>query len=143
MTSIPEATYVCGYELDSSSEQLEEIKTQASRSRAKGGRRGKAAQSQADNKATNKTESKAPDNDATKETDTDSNLNNAYDKKHPKWNQMLDDALTNALHGTSDTTGKYNVNYLILGIIREYHTFYQVWKKIENGLTNKAMATSH
>ncbi|KAJ1576884.1 hypothetical protein NDA15_002307 [Ustilago hordei] len=133
MTSIPEATYVCGYELDSSSEQLEEIKTQASRSRAKGGRRGKAAQSRADNKATNKTESKAPDNDATKETDTDSNLNNAYDKKHPKWNQMLDDALTNALHGTSDTTGKYNVNYLILGIIREYHTFYQVWKKIENG----------
>ncbi|CCF47995.1 hypothetical protein NDA11_005882 [Ustilago hordei] len=70
-------------------------------------------------------------------------LKGAYDKKHNKWNHTFDDALTNALHGTINTTIKYNVNYLILNIIREYHTFHQVWKKIENSLTNKATAISH
>ncbi|SOV04674.1 uncharacterized protein UDID_17165 [Ustilago sp. UG-2017a] len=69
-------------------------------------------------------------------------LKGAYDKKHAKWNHTFDDALTNALHGTIETTGEYNVNYLILDIIREYHTFHQVWKKIENSLTNEATATS-
>ncbi|CCF53177.1 hypothetical protein NDA11_005892 [Ustilago hordei] len=69
-------------------------------------------------------------------------LKGVYDKKHPKWNCTFDDALTNALCGTIDTTGEYNVNYLILNIIREPHTFHQVWKKIENGLTNEATTTS-
>ncbi|SYW82374.1 related to RPN11 - 26S proteasome regulatory subunit [Ustilago bromivora] len=70
-------------------------------------------------------------------------LEGAYDKKHPKWSCTLDDALTNALHGTIDTTGKHNVNYLILDIIREYLTFHQVWRRIENGLTNKATKMPH
>ncbi|KAJ1583995.1 hypothetical protein NDA11_002003 [Ustilago hordei] len=69
-------------------------------------------------------------------------LEGTYDKKHPKWKQSFDDALTNAVCGTIDTTGEYNINYLILDIIREHHTFSQVWKKIENGLTNEATATS-
>ncbi|SOV01865.1 uncharacterized protein UDID_18825 [Ustilago sp. UG-2017a] len=69
-------------------------------------------------------------------------LDGAYDKKHPKWNHMFDDALTNALHSTIDTTGEFNINYLILDIIREHHTFHNVWKKIENGLTNEATAIS-
>ncbi|CCF54957.1 hypothetical protein NDA11_005841 [Ustilago hordei] len=85
---------------------VEETKTQAVASRAKGGRK-------------------------------------VYDKKHPKWNCTFDDALTNALCSTIDTTGEYNVNYLILDIIREHHMFHHVWKKIENGLTNEATATSH
>ncbi|SYW81868.1 uncharacterized protein UHO2_00372 [Ustilago hordei] len=70
-------------------------------------------------------------------------LEGTYDKNHPKWNSVFDDALTNAVHGTIDTTGEYNINYLILDIIREYHTFHQIWKKIENGLTNEAIITSH
>ncbi|KAJ1042254.1 hypothetical protein NDA11_006184 [Ustilago hordei] len=70
-------------------------------------------------------------------------LEGTYDKNHPKWNCVFDDALTNAVHGTINTTGEYNINYLILDIIREYHTFHQIWKKIENGLTNEAIITSH
>ena len=70
-------------------------------------------------------------------------LDGAYDKKHPKWNCMFDDALTNALHSTIDTTGEFNINYLILDIIREHHKFHNVWKKIENGLTNEATTISH
>ena len=48
----------------------------------------------------------------------------------------------NALHSTINTTGEYNINYLLLDIISEYLTFHQVWKKIENGLTNKATMMS-
>ncbi|SOV08005.1 uncharacterized protein UDID_17259 [Ustilago sp. UG-2017a] len=51
-------------------------------------------------------------------------LDGAYDKKHPKWNRTFDDALTNALCSTIDTTGEFNINYLILDIIREHHTFH-------------------
>ncbi|SOV05388.1 uncharacterized protein UDID_18403 [Ustilago sp. UG-2017a] len=70
-------------------------------------------------------------------------LEGTYDKKHPKWSHSLDDALINALRGTIDTTGEYNVNYLILDVIKEYLTFNQVWRKIENSLTNEATKTSH
>ncbi|KAJ1029172.1 hypothetical protein NDA18_002800 [Ustilago nuda] len=70
-------------------------------------------------------------------------LEGTYDKNHPKWNRVFDDALMNAVCGTINTTGEYNINYLILDIIREHHTFHQIWKKIENGLTNEAIATSH
>ncbi|SOV09374.1 uncharacterized protein UDID_18568 [Ustilago sp. UG-2017a] len=70
-------------------------------------------------------------------------LEGTYDKKHPKWSRSLDDALINALRGTIDTTGEYNVNYLVLDVIKEYLTFNQVWRKIENGLTNEATKTSH
>ena len=70
-------------------------------------------------------------------------LEGTYDKKHPKWSCSLNDALINALHGTIDTTGEHNVNYLILDVIKEYLTFNQVWRKIENGLTNKATKMSH
>ena len=70
-------------------------------------------------------------------------LKGVCDKKHPKWNQTFDDdALTNALCSTFNTTGEFNINYLILDIIREHHTFHNVWKKIENGLTNEATAIS-
>ncbi|SYW82245.1 uncharacterized protein UHO2_00730 [Ustilago hordei] len=70
-------------------------------------------------------------------------LEGTYDKKHPKWSRSLDDALINALCGTIDTTGEYNVNYLVLDVIKEYLTFNQVWRKIENSLTNEATKTSH
>ncbi|SOV06018.1 uncharacterized protein UDID_19253 [Ustilago sp. UG-2017a] len=70
-------------------------------------------------------------------------LEGTYDKKHPKWSRSLDDALINALRGTIDTTGEYNVNYLVLDVIKEYLTFNQVWRKIENGLTNEATKMSH
>lgn len=70
-------------------------------------------------------------------------LKGTYDKKHPKWSCSLDDALINTLHGTIDTTGEHNVNYLILDVIKEYLTFNQVWRKIENGLMNEATKTSH
>ena len=69
-------------------------------------------------------------------------LEGVYNKKHPKWSCMFNDVLTNALCGTVNTTREHNINYLILDIIREYHTFHQVWKKIESGLTNEATATS-
>ncbi|KAJ1037629.1 hypothetical protein NDA11_001398 [Ustilago hordei] len=67
----------------------------------------------------------------------------AYNKKHLKWSHTLNDTLTNALCRTIDTTGEHNINYLVLDIIREYLTFHQVWRKIENRLTNKATKTSH
>ncbi|SYW83870.1 uncharacterized protein UHO2_03098 [Ustilago hordei] len=70
-------------------------------------------------------------------------LKGTYDKKHPKWSCSLNDALINALHGTIDTTGEHNVNYLILDVIKEYLTFNQVWRKIENSLMNEATKTSH
>ncbi|KAJ1037955.1 hypothetical protein NDA10_007986 [Ustilago hordei] len=70
-------------------------------------------------------------------------LEGTYDKKHPKWSRSLDDALINALRGTINTTGEHNVNYLVLDVIKEYLTFNQVWRKIENGLTNEATKTSH
>jgi len=69
-------------------------------------------------------------------------LDGAYDKKHPKWNHTFDDALMNALRSTINTTGEFNINYLVLDIIREHHTFHNVWKKIENGLTNEATTIS-
>ncbi|KAJ1589930.1 hypothetical protein NDA12_002239 [Ustilago hordei] len=37
---------------------------------------------------------------------------------------------------------EYNFNYLPLDIIREYLTFNQVWKKIENSLGSKATRNS-
>ena len=70
-------------------------------------------------------------------------LKGTYDKKHPKWSHSLNDALINALQGTIDTTGEHNVNYLVLDVIKEYPTFHQVWRKIENGLMNKATKISH
>ncbi|SYW79673.1 uncharacterized protein UHO2_04316 [Ustilago hordei] len=70
-------------------------------------------------------------------------LEGMYNKKHLKWSHSLDDALINALHGTIDTTGEYNVNYLVLDVIKEYLTFNQVWRKIENSLTNEATKMSH
>ena len=70
-------------------------------------------------------------------------LEGTYNKKHPKWSCSLNDALINALHGTIDTTGEYNVNYLILDVIKEYLTFNQVWRKNENSLTNEATKMSH
>ncbi|KAJ1021952.1 hypothetical protein NDA18_005189 [Ustilago nuda] len=70
-------------------------------------------------------------------------LEGTYDKKHLKWSCSLDDALINTLHGTIDTTGEHNINYLVLDVIREYLTFNQVWRKIENGLTNEATKMSH
>ncbi|KAJ1019599.1 hypothetical protein NDA18_006077 [Ustilago nuda] len=69
-------------------------------------------------------------------------LDGVYNKKHPKWNHTFDDALTNALRSTIDTTREFNFNYVILDIIREHHMFHNVWKKIENGLTNEATAIS-
>ena len=70
-------------------------------------------------------------------------LEGMYDKKHPKWSHSLDDALINALHGTIDTTREHNVNYLVLDVIKEYLTFHQVWRKIENSLMNEATKMSH
>lgn len=54
----------------------------------------------------------------------------------------FDNALTNALCSTINTTGEHNINYLLLDIISKYLTFHQVWKKIQNGLTNKATMIS-
>ncbi|KAJ1029114.1 hypothetical protein NDA18_002742 [Ustilago nuda] len=70
-------------------------------------------------------------------------LEGTYNKKHPKWNPVFDDALTNAVRGTIDTTGEYNTNYLILDIIREHHMFHQIWKKIENALTIRQSAVKN
>ncbi|SAM78132.1 uncharacterized protein UBRO_20264 [Ustilago bromivora] len=70
-------------------------------------------------------------------------LKGVYNVNHPKWSRSFDGALTNAVHGTINTIGEYNVNYLLLGIIREYLTFHQVWGKIKNGLGNEAIRTSH
>ncbi|SAM85847.1 uncharacterized protein UBRO_21018 [Ustilago bromivora] len=65
-------------------------------------------------------------------------LEGTYNENHLRWRHPFDDALTNAVRGTIDTVGDYNVNYLLLDIIREYLTFNQVWKKIKNGLGSKA-----
>ncbi|SPC62923.1 uncharacterized protein UHOD_11843 [Ustilago sp. UG-2017b] len=128
--------------------------------RTKGSRKGKNTQVRVDNDATNENELEAIDNEADEDTDSDSDFDDGdkrynfrtlakllepgtYDKKHPKWSCSLDDALINALRGTIDTTGEYNVNYLVLDVIKEYLTFNQVWRKIENGLTNEATKTSH
>ncbi|SAM85358.1 uncharacterized protein UBRO_20898 [Ustilago bromivora] len=69
-------------------------------------------------------------------------LKGMYNVDHPKWSCSFDNALMNAVHGTIDTVGEYNVNYLLLDIIREYLTFSQVWSKIETGLGNEATRTS-
>ncbi|CCF49739.1 hypothetical protein NDA11_005486 [Ustilago hordei] len=69
-------------------------------------------------------------------------LEGTYDVNHSKWSCSFDDALTNALHGTIDTIGECNVNYLLLDIIREYLTFHQVWSKIEARLGDEATRTS-
>ncbi|KAJ1571493.1 uncharacterized protein UHO2_05212 [Ustilago hordei] len=135
--------------------------------RVKGSRKGKNTQVRVDNNATNENEPEAIDNEADKDTNSDSDfddgdnwsthmksflqsmphvmkhLKGAYDKKHPKWSCSLNDALINTLHGTIDTTGEYNVNYLVLDVIKEYLTFNQVWRKIENSLTNEATKMSH
>ncbi|SOV07788.1 uncharacterized protein UDID_19540 [Ustilago sp. UG-2017a] len=129
--------------------------------RTKGSRKGKNTQVQVDNDATNENEPEAINNEADKDTDSDpdfddgdnahvksflrsvphamKHLEGTYDKKHPKWSRSLDDALINTLRGTIDTTREYNVNYLVLDVIKEYLTFNQVWRKIENGLTNEAV----
>ncbi|SYW74004.1 uncharacterized protein UHO2_00869 [Ustilago hordei] len=135
--------------------------------RTKGSRKGKNTQVWVDNDATNKNEPEAIDNEANEDTDSDSNFNDGnnwsahvksflrsvphvmkhlegtYDKKHPKWSCSLDDALINALHGTIDSTGEYNVNYLVLDVIKEYLTFNQVWRKIKKSLMNEATKMSH
>ncbi|KAJ1585959.1 hypothetical protein NDA12_003553 [Ustilago hordei] len=135
--------------------------------RTKGSRKGKNTQVRVDNNAMNENEPEAINNEADEDTDSDSDfddgdnwsahvksflrsvphamkhLKGTYDKKHPKWSRSLDDALINALRGTIDTTREYNVNYLILDVIKEYLTFNQVWRKIENGLTNEATKMSH
>ncbi|SOV03535.1 uncharacterized protein UDID_19083 [Ustilago sp. UG-2017a] len=148
---------------------VQETEAQAVASKVKGGRKGKATQLRvADNEATNESDTEAINNNADEETDSDSDHDNdgkqynfctlakllepvpkltshnyyTYDKKHPKWNRTFNDALTNALRSTIDTTGEFNINYLILDIIREHHTFHNVWKKIENGLTNEATTIS-
>ncbi|SYW82942.1 uncharacterized protein UHO2_04865 [Ustilago hordei] len=104
--------------------------------RIKGSRKGKNTQVQVDNDATNENEPEVIDNEANKDTDSDSDFDDGN-------NHSLDDALINALHGTIDTTGEHNVNYLILDVIKEYLTFNQVWRKIENSLMNEATKTSH
>ena len=69
-------------------------------------------------------------------------LEGTYNTSHPRWSHAFDDALTNTTQGTIDTTGEYNVNYILLDIIKEYLTFNQVWKRIENGLGGEAMRNS-
>ncbi|KAJ1034336.1 hypothetical protein NDA18_001197 [Ustilago nuda] len=69
-------------------------------------------------------------------------LEGTYNTSHPRWSRTFDDALTNATQGTIDTTGEYNINYNLLDIIKEYLTFHEVWKKIENGLGGKATRNS-
>ncbi|KAJ1588263.1 hypothetical protein NDA12_005585 [Ustilago hordei] len=147
---------------------VEDTETQVSTSmRTKGSRKGKATQVQADNDTMIENELEAIDNEADEDADSDSDFNDGnnwsahmksflrsvphamkhlegmYDKKHPKWSCCLDDALINALHGTIDTTREHNVNYLVLDVIKEYLTFHQVWRKIENGLMNEATKMSH
>ncbi|CCF50860.1 hypothetical protein NDA11_004675 [Ustilago hordei] len=69
-------------------------------------------------------------------------LEGVYNADHPKWSCSFNNALTNAICSTINTIGEYNVNYLLLDIIREYLTFSQVWNKIETRLGNKATRTS-
>ncbi|SYW74488.1 uncharacterized protein UHO2_01354 [Ustilago hordei] len=135
--------------------------------RIKGSRKGKNTQVRVDNDAMNKNKLEVIDKEANKDTDSDSNfddgdnwsthmksflqsmphamkhLKGTYNKKHPKWSCSLDDALINALHGTINTTREHNVNYLVLDVIKEYLTFNQVWRKIENSLMNEATKMSH
>ncbi|KAJ1042488.1 hypothetical protein NDA10_000703 [Ustilago hordei] len=147
---------------------VEDAETQVGTStRTKGGRKGKTTQVQANNDTTNKNELEVANNKADKEADSDSDFDNGnnwsvhvksflqsvphaikhlegvYDKKHLKWSCTLNDALINALCRTIDTTREHNVNYLVLDVIKEYLTFHQVWRKIENRLMNKATKTSH
>ncbi|KAJ1586642.1 hypothetical protein NDA11_003437 [Ustilago hordei] len=82
--------------------------------RTKGGRKGKNTQVRVDNNATSENEPEAINDEADEDTDSDSD----FDDEH-------------------------NVNYLVLDVIKEYLTFNQVWRKIENGLTNEATKTSH
>ncbi|SYW81755.1 uncharacterized protein UHO2_00259 [Ustilago hordei] len=135
--------------------------------RTKGSRKGKNTQVWVNNDAMNENEPEAINNEADEDTDSNSNfddgnnwsthmksflqsmphvmkhLEGMYNKKHLKWSCSLDDALINALHGTIDTTREYNVNYLVLDVIKEYLTFNQVWRKIKNGLMNEATKMSH
>ncbi|SYW77171.1 uncharacterized protein UHO2_06467 [Ustilago hordei] len=69
-------------------------------------------------------------------------LEGTYNASHPRCSHAFDDALMNATQGTIDATGEYNINYILLDIIKEYLTFHQVWKKIENGLGSKATRSS-
>ncbi|KAJ1044626.1 hypothetical protein NDA10_001302 [Ustilago hordei] len=112
--------------------------------RTKGGRKGKNTQVRVDNNATSENEPEAINDEADEDTDSDSDFDDGNVRQEtPEMEPLLDDALINALRGTIDTTGEHNVNYLVLDVIKEYLTFNQVWRKIENGLTNEATKTSH
>ncbi|SOV08466.1 uncharacterized protein UDID_17401 [Ustilago sp. UG-2017a] len=132
---------------------VQETEAQAVASKVKGGRKGKATQPRvADNEATNESDTEAIDDNADEETDSDSDHDN--DGKQYNFHtlaKLLEPVPKLTSHNyyswsahinTIDTTGEFNINYLILDIIREHHTFHNVWKKIENGLTNEATAIS-
>ncbi|SYW86286.1 uncharacterized protein UBRO2_06006 [Ustilago bromivora] len=107
--------------------------------RARGGRKGKAVPAQTDNEATDEVEAEPIDEGVYEDSDSDSDT----DSKQYNFR-----GLAKLLEPVPKLTSRnyyreYNNNYLILDIIREYHTFHQVWEKIQNGLTNESTAVSH
>ncbi|SOV08787.1 uncharacterized protein UDID_17732 [Ustilago sp. UG-2017a] len=119
---------------------VQETEAQAVASKVKGGRKGKATQPRvADNEATNESDTEVIDNNADEEIDSDSD----HDNDGKQYNfHTLAKLLEPVPKLTSHNYYKFNINYLILDIIREHHTFHNVWKKIENGLTNEATTIS-
>ncbi|SYW81934.1 uncharacterized protein UHO2_00421 [Ustilago hordei] len=133
---------------------VQEAEAQAITSKAKGGRKGKIMQLRAiDNEATNKSDTKVINDNAKEETDSNSDHdNNGKQYNFHTLAKLLEPIPKLTSHNyyswsahinTIDTTREFNINYLILDIIRENHMVHDVWKKIENGLTNEATAISH
>ncbi|SYW81612.1 uncharacterized protein UHO2_00136 [Ustilago hordei] len=103
--------------------------------RIKGSRKGKNTQVWVNNDATNENKPEAIDNEADKDTNSNSNFNDG-DKRYNFH------TLAKLLKPVPKLI-EYNVNYLVLDVIKEYLTFNQVWRKIENGLMNEATKMSH
>ncbi|SPC67512.1 uncharacterized protein UHOD_11763 [Ustilago sp. UG-2017b] len=103
--------------------------------RTKGSRKGKNTQVRVDNDATNENEPEAIDNEADEDTDSDSNFDDGDKRYNFRTLAKLLEPMPKLI--------EYNVNYLVLDVIKEYLTFNQVWRKIENSLTNEATKTSH
>ncbi|SOV07528.1 uncharacterized protein UDID_19209 [Ustilago sp. UG-2017a] len=95
--------------------------------RTKGSRKGKNTQVWVDNDATDENEPEAINNEADEDTDSDSD----FDDGDKRYNFCT---LAKLLEPVPKLTEH---------VIKEYLTFNQVWRKIENGLTNEATKTSH
>ncbi|SAM76268.1 uncharacterized protein UBRO_20519 [Ustilago bromivora] len=123
--------------------------------RARGGRKGKAVPAQTDNEATDEVEAEPIDEGVYEDSDSDSDTDSKQynfrglakllepvpkltSRNYYSWNAHILSFLQSVPHAMKHLEGIHNKKHL-----KEYHTFHQVWEKIQNGLTNESTAVSH